>query len=120
MANNDLYNHRDMQRFIARAIGQFTPAAMIQLLDMDLGSMSDLFRQLVQLTLRIYCSRFLQRARRWVDNPEEDPLNTMRNYHNLWEGFHCDEPFHASEGRTIRYFMNSQYGRRLYEAAQQF
>ena len=115
-----MYNHREMQRFLARAIGQFTPAALIQLLDMDLGSSTDLFRELVNLLLNLYCSRFIARARRWVDQPELHPLEIMRNYHNLWEGFHTDEPFHASEGQKINYFMNRYYPRRLYEAANQF
>ena len=115
-----MYNHREMQRFLARAVGQFTPAAMIQLLDMDLGSSTELFRELVNLLLNLYCSRFIARARRWTPEPHLTPLEVMRDYHNLWEGFHTDEPFFASEGKTIRYFMNSQYRRRLYEAANQF
>ena len=120
MVSNRVYDHRDMRRFLARAIGQFTPDALIQLLAMDLGSSSALFRQLVWLLLNYYCSHFIERAKLWAPHPNLNPLETMRDYHELWEGWTCTEPYHNSRGKTIRYFMNSQRQRRLQEMEAQF
>ena len=115
-----MYGHRDMRRFIARALGQFTPDALIQLLDMDLGSYSNLFRELVWLVLNLYCSHFLQHAKKWKTNPNLSPLETMQEYHMLWEGWSCDEPYFDCQGKTIRYFMNSQRPKRLNAMERQF
>ena len=120
MSNNGPYGHREMRHFLARAIGQFTPQALIQLLDMDLGSYTNLFRELVWLLLNYHCTRFLRHARKWSANPNLNPLETMREYHMLWEGWACDEPYFNSQGKTIRYFMDRNYHKRLVEMDRQF
>ena len=114
------YTNRELERFISQAIGQFTPDALIQLLGMDIGINRPRFRELVWRILNRYCSRFLRRAKKWTPHPELDPLKTMANYHNLWEGFHCDEPYFNSEAQPIKYFMNAYTSRRLEEADAMF
>ena len=123
MVSNQLYTHREMRRFLARAVSRFTPAALIQLLNMDLGSSGPQFRELIWLIINYYCSHFLQRARLWAEHPDEpriNPLEIMRDYHTLWEGWTCTEPYHNSEGRTISYFMNNRRQQRLAEMEAQF
>ena len=120
MVSHQLYTTREMRRFLARAISQFTPAALIQLLNSSLGPSSPRIRELIWMILNYYCSHFIHRARLWTNNPDLSPLETMRDYHNIWEGWTCTEPYHNSEGKTIRYFMNSRRPQRLAEMEQQF
>ena len=112
------YTNRELERFLARAVGQFTPTTLLQILQMELGVPH--LREVIWRILNRYCSHFLRRARKWKRNPDLSPLETMRDYHQLWEGFHCCEPYHNSRNQKIRYFMNSQHEIRLEEMEDQF
>jgi len=120
MVSHRTYNDREMRRFLARAISQFTPAALIQFLQMDFGSASARIRELVWRILNYYCSHFIQHAQKWTTNPELRPLETMRDYHQMWEGWACDEPYFDSQHHTIKYFMNDRRHVRIEEMERQF
>ena len=121
-----MYTNRELSRFMIRGIGEFTPEALQQLLrglrsDHDRARAQDLVWRL----LRRYCSVFLLHARRWTARnglppPDLDPLVTMIDYHNLWEGWHCDEPYHNSANQTIKYFTNSRRSARIQEMEDMF
>ena len=110
-----MYNNHELSRFMMRGVGEFTPNALQQLLrglrsDYDRARAQDLVWRLI----RRYCSIFLLHARKWttrngLPSPDLDPLVTMIEYHNLWEGWHCDEPYHNSANQLIHIFSEIHY-----------
>ena len=97
---------RELRRSLTRALGEFRPQAIRQILEMDLGLDMPVFRELISGLLKQSCSRFLMHARKWTPYPEFRPLDVMCDYHNLWEGWHCTELYSFSENQKIKYFMD--------------
>ena len=114
------YSVWEMRRFLMIGISDFTPQALLQLVESDLGVSSSQFQVLIYDLLFTYCSRFFNHTPRWMTNGRQNPIRTMMEWHLRWEGFHSDEPWHDSAGRPISYFMNIQYKDRLDEMYQQF
>ena len=116
----EAYTVWEMRRFIMIGLSDFTPQALQQLIESELGTASPQFKLLIIDLLLSYCSRFYNHASRWMVNSKEDPIQTLKNWHMQWEGFHADEPWHNSKDQPISYFMNINYGARLDEMYSQF
>ena len=116
------HSSRDLERSLVRAISTLKPTELRQLLNDPLwrGLYSNL---MVIAMLKNRTRRWWTHAQRWR---REMPINVtsyldiMINYHRIWSGFHCDEPWHNSENATIAYFLDRNYERRLEEADAQF
>ena len=67
--------------------------------------------------IRKYCSRFVARLQKWSHyfDRTHDLLFCMIYYHEIWEAFPEDEPWHNSAGKPITYFLDINYERRLRE-----
>ena len=76
-------NHRELKQCITRAIGEFRPEAICQILQMDLGINMPTFRQFIREIINESCQEFLMHARKWTPNPEYRALEVMSEYHML-------------------------------------
>ena len=114
------FSRRDMRKFVARAIGELSPAVVKQLIRTDLGFPINRFRAEIMDLVKKNCKHFIRHARKWVPNPEENILQLMLDYPWLWEGYACDEPYHACTGKPIKYFMDFNRQQRLREADAMF
>ena len=101
-------------------LSEFTPQALLQLIQMWPTPAAAELQVLIYDLLFSYCSRFFNHASKWTKTAKQDPIYTLMNWHMLWEGFHCDEPWHDSIDRPISYFMNITYELRLSEMRAQF
>lgn len=113
-------NSRELRRIFTQALGEFRPAAIMQLLEMELGPDMSIMRQTVRNIILNSCREFIMHARKWIANPEYKPLQVMCEYDMLWEGFSCDEPYSSSKDKKLKYFMDCNYNNRIQEMNDQF
>ena len=114
------YTPWQMRRFLMLGLMEFTPAALQQLLTTDIGVPVNRLREVIYDLLFHYCTRFFNHAIKWQDDPRQNPIQTMMNWHNTWEGFPDDEPWADSQNKPVAYFMNIHYSNRLREARDRF
>ena len=120
MFDENPYSVWEMRRFIMVGLCEFTPQALYQLLETEIGVPSPQFKLLVHDLLLSYCSRFFNHTSRWMTNGKEDPVLTLQTWHLQWEGFHADEPWHACVGQRVRFFYDSEYLARTIEMEDMF
>lgn len=101
-------------------LGELRPAALKQILEMDLGFDMPMFRTFILQLIKSSCGQFLMHARQWTSNPEYKPIQTMCDYDMLWEGFSCTEPYFDSKNQKIKYFMDQNRQQRECEMEMQF
>ena len=111
---------RETQRYLLQVLGECRPAAVLQILEMDLGFDMPQFRMAVKRLIILSCGQFLMHARKWTNDPDHRPLQTMCEYDMLWDGFHSTEPYHNSQNQKIKYFMDSNRPMRDREMEAQF
>ena len=110
----------ELQQFIITALGELRPAALLIILQLDLGFSRSRFRNYIMELLQMSCSGFLYHARKWTEDPHLQPLQIMDTYHLLWEGFPSSEPYSQSRNQKIKYFMDAYRNRRMEEMHAQF
>ena len=93
------------------------PAAVRQMVEQIDGLPTNQFRILVNQLIRKYCSHFVARLQNWAEycNRTHDLLFCMIYYHEIWEGFIEDEPWHNSRNQPMTYFLDINYNNRIQE-----
>ena len=116
------YTNSEMRRNIMTALSVLKPDALEQLIRQTNLFPVNQFQLLAEQLIRRYCSRFVVRLNKWrqFSSKPDDLIYNMIHYHQLWEGFSSDEPWAASQGRTISYFLDNNYNRRRQEMEERF
>lgn len=117
---NQELRDRELRWLFTKGLGELRPAAIKQILEMDLGLNMPVFRDFTLQLISQSCSQFIMHARKWTANSEMHVLQTMCDYDALWEGYSCDEPYFDSKGRKLKYFMDRYLPQREREMEAQF
>ena len=116
------HSSRELERSLIRAVATLKPTELRQLINDPFwrGLYSNI---MIIAMLKNRTRRWWAHAQRWRQYAPPNAtsyLDIMINYHRMWSGFHCDEPWHNSENASIAYFLDRNYEQRLEEADAQF